>query len=387
VKRPQARCAPSGKYHSVLITGGAGFIGSHTADLLLQKGYEVTIIDNLDPQVHGPRPLVPAYLSKSVTTILEDIRNKGELAKALQDVDVIIHLASAVGVGQSMYQVERYIDCNTRGTAVLLDVLVNSKHDVKKLVVAASMSSYGEGKYYCDECESSRAPTLRELSNESKLWEHRCVSCDNQLRPVPTDEKTPLRPTSIYAMSKQHQEEMSILTGRTYGLPTVALRFFNVYGPRQALSNPYTGAIAIFLNRILNGKPPYIFEDGNQLRDFIHVSDIARACLLALENEAANYLPVNIGTGKATSIIEVARVLAEICESDVTPYVSNLSRKGDVRHCYADIRRAKELLGFQSNVSLATGLMDVVKWAKATSPKVLDNFDNALRELEEKQLA
>jgi len=375
------------KHDSVLVTGGAGFIGSHVVDLLLQSGRTVTVVDNLDPQVHGAERRIPAYLDRTSSIVVEDIRNKEQLAKILKNADAVIHFAATVGVGQSMYQIERYIDSNTRGTAVLLDLLVNREHKVRKLVIASSMSVYGEGKYYCDICKSFQAPTLREIETNSKRWEHECETCLRSLKPVPTDEETPLRPASIYAMSKRHEEEMSLLVGRTYRLPTVALRFFNVYGPRQALSNPYTGTIGIFLNRILNGKPPHIFEDGNQLRDFIHVNDVARSCLLALEHSEADYSPVNIGTGNPISVLQVARALIRLCGLDIEPSVSYQSRKGDVRHCYADVLRAKELLGFQANTTLTTALSELVHWAKAGTLGGSDIFEKALKELEDKRLA
>ena len=375
------------KFGSVLVTGGAGFIGSHVVDLLLQEGYRVTIIDSLDPQVHGLERKIPAYLDKSSSIVVDDVRNKKQLAIALRNVDAIIHLAATVGVGQSMYQIERYVDSNTRGTAVLLDLLVNREHGVSKLVVASSMSVYGEGKYYCDNCNSFQTPRLREIDPKSRDWDHHCETCKGPLKPVPTDEETHLRPTSLYAMSKRHQEEMSLLIGRTYGLPTIALRFFNVYGPRQALSNPYSGAMTIFLNRILNGKQPHIFEDGNQLRDFIHVKEIARSCLLALTRHEADYSAINIGTGNPTSILQVANSLIQICKADLRPSVSNQFRRGDIRHCYADVRKARELLGFQSNVTLLTALSELVDWAKVDVIRGSDVFEKALKELQEKRLA
>jgi dTDP-L-rhamnose 4-epimerase len=376
----------SSKYGSVLLTGGAGFIGSHTTALLLREGYEVRVIDNLDPQVHGTGQIIPKHLLTSASMVVGDIRNKQELSKALSNVDAVVHLASVVGVGQSMYQIERYLDCNTRGTATLLDLLVNSDHRVKKLIVASSMSVYGEGKYHCERCESFQSPIPRENPN-AQNWEHRCGSCGAFLKPVPTDEEIPLRPASIYAMSKRHQEELCLLTGRTYGLPTTALRFFNVYGKGQALSNPYTGAIAIFLSRILNGKPPYLFEDGQQLRDFISVNDVARSVLFALRRDDAAYLPVNIGSGQPTSILEIAKTLAAACGIELKPIISNRFRKGDIRHCYADVRRAKDLLGFQARMPLRAQLDDLVEWAKSENSWRAETSDSALKELEEKRLA
>ncbi|PUA30980.1 MAG: nucleoside-diphosphate sugar epimerase, partial [Candidatus Terraquivivens tikiterensis] len=273
----------------VLVTGGAGFIGSHTVDLLLERGYEVIVLDSLVEQVHHGR--FPEYMPEGIRFVKGDVRDRELLTGLLRECQAVIHLAAAVGVGQSMYEVENYVDANTRGTSLLLDVLVNEEHDVRKVVVASSMSIYGEGKYFCEECGEPRYPGLRpEEQLAAGVWEHKCHVCGSFLKHLPTDEGKPLMPASIYAMTKRHQEEMVLLIGRTYGIPSVALRYFNVYGPRQSLSNPYTGACAIFVSRILNGKPPFIFEDGGQLRDFVHVKDVARANILALEKCSADYM-------------------------------------------------------------------------------------------------
>ena len=223
----------------VLVTGGAGFIGSHTTDLLIGCGYHVTILDNLGPQVHGSERKLPDYINKNAVLICGDILDRALLTKTIREVDAVIHLAAMVGVGQSMYQIERYIDVNTRGTANLLDILVNAENNVKKLVVASSMSIYGEGKYHCENCSTNVYPGLRsEAQLEKKQWDHSCPTCGYPLAPLPTNEEKPLLSTSIYAMTKRHQEEMCLLIGKTYGIPAVALRYFNIYGSRQALSNP-----------------------------------------------------------------------------------------------------------------------------------------------------
>jgi dTDP-L-rhamnose 4-epimerase len=224
-------------------------------------------------------------------------------------------------------------------------------------------------------------------SLKAQSWEQACPICKTTLTQVPTDEQTPPAPTSIYAMSKRHQEEMCLLTGKTYGLKTVALRFFNAYGPRQALSNPYTGACAMMSSRILNNKPPYIFEDGKQLRDFIHVKDVARACLLALESNRVDFQAMNVGTGTPVSILDLARDLIDLFGADLTPHISNQFRKGDIRHCYADIAKAKHLMNFQALTGLKRGLLDLVEWAKSHGWGAIDLFEKALIELREKQLA
>ncbi len=372
---------------SILVTGGAGFVGSHVVDLLVESNYDVKIIDSLEEQVHHKRKL-PDYLNPAAELVVGRVGDLKLLNRILPEVDAIVHLSACVGVGQSMYQIHRYIDSNTNDTAALLDALVNRQDSVKKLVVASSMSIYGEGKYYCSECAESVYPGPRREEHLLSLkWEHICPTCGSTLSHVPTDELSPPSPTSIYAMSKLHQEEMCLLVGKTYGLKTVALRFFNVYGPRQALSNPYTGASAILSSRILNNKPPYIFEDGGQLRDFIHVKDVARACVLALESNNANFQAMNIGTGHKVSILELARALIDLYGVDVPPHVSNQFRKGDIRHCYADVSKAKELLGFQAQVSFRSGLAELTDWAKTHNWGSVDLFEKALTELKEKQLA
>jgi dTDP-L-rhamnose 4-epimerase len=349
----------------------------------------VTILDNLEPQVHGENENLPDYVNSNATFIYGDIREQELLKKVIREVDAVIHLAAMVGVGQSMYQTERYVDVNTKGTANLLDVLINEENNVKKLVVASSMSIYGEGKYCCEKCSSNVYPTLRsEEQLKKREWNHLCPTCNSQLTPQPTDEEKPLISTSIYAMTKRHQEEMCILIGKTYGIPTVALRYFNVYGSRQALSNPYTGCAAIFTSRILNNKPPYIFEDGNQTRDFIHVKDIAQANLKALEHNNANYHAINIGTGKPITIKNLAETLTKIYNKpNLKPYISNEYRKGDIRHCYADITKAQKLLDFQPTITLKDGLNELGSWAKTHGWGAVDLFEKALKELKERRLA
>ena len=265
----------------VLVTGGAGFIGSHLVDELVAQGNEVKVYDSLEPQVHNGKK--PGYLNDGAEYVFSDIRDREALIKALEGVEVVYHEAAAVGVGQSMYQVHKYVDVNTLGTALLLDLLVNEEHEVKKLVVASSMSIYGEGKYECGECGIVYPRVRSDEQLKAREWELRCPECGRAVKPLPTDEEKPLHSTSIYAITKKDQEEMCLTVGRAYGLPTVALRYFNVYGPRQALSNPYTGVCAIFSCRIRNNNPPLIFEDGMQSRDFVSVYDIVAANLLAMK--------------------------------------------------------------------------------------------------------
>ncbi len=364
-----------------MVTGGAGFVGSHTVDMLLEKGYEVRVLDNLDPQVHGERD-TPEFLDLSrVEFVKGDMVDRDTVRGVVADVDAIIHLASRVGVGQSMYQVERYVAANTQGTANLLDVLTTEEHDVKKMVVASSMSIYGEGRYSCDNC-GLLSPKLRDDKQlDEKAWELLCPRCGVPLKPEPTDEAKPLQPTSIYAMTKHHQEEMALLIGKTYGIPTTSLRYFNIYGPRQALSNPYTGVIAVFAARTQNNNPPIIFEDGNQTRDFIFVKDIARANLLAMEKDEGIYQALNVGTGRATSIKEIAFNVIELCKKELTPLITGRYRSGDIRHCYASVEKISSI-GFEPEYSLSEGLRETLGWVRGQEVSK-DRSDEAVKELEE----
>jgi len=366
----------------ILVTGGAGFIGSHLVDKLVKLGHNVIIFDNLTKQVH---PFgIPDYLNLKAIFIRGDVRNKNKLKDVVKKVDVIYHFSAAVGVGQSQYEISKYVDVNIKGTANLLDVLVNEKHRVKKVIVASSMSIYGEGMYKCKKCGKVK-PEIRDYKNEKiTSWEPLCPFCRGELKPIPTDEDTPLKSNSIYAITKKEQEEMSLLIGRTYGIPVVSLRFFNVYGPRQSLSNPYTGVCAIFLSRIKNNNPPVIFEDGLQTRDFIWVGDIVNACLLALKKEKANYEIFNVGSGKPVTIKKIAEILIELLNKNLKPEITYKFRKGDVRHCYADISKIKRKLGFKIETKLEDGLKKLINWSK--KEKAEDKFKYAEKQLKEKGL-
>jgi len=344
----------------VLVTGGAGFIGSHLADALLLRGYRVRVLDALTDQVHGKSRAFPTYLSRDVETICGDVRNREDVLRALADVEAVFHFAAAVGVGQSMYEIESYTDINNRGTAVLLEALL--RQPVAKLVVASSMSIYGEGLYRAADgrLSSPRPRSLEQL--KAGRWD---LSDERgePLEPVPTPESKPAAPESIYALSKYDQEMMCLIFGRCYGLPVAALRFFNVYGERQALSNPYTGVLAIFAARYLNGRPPVIFEDGRQQRDFVHVRDLARGCVLALEKPEARDTVFNLGSGEARSIGEIAQRLGVVLgRAHLEPEVRGRYRAGDIRNCFADISRAKAVLGYRPEVPLETGLAELGGW-------------------------
>jgi dTDP-L-rhamnose 4-epimerase len=345
---------------TILITGGAGFIGSHLADELLNEGYHVRVLDSLSPQVHGPKGDPPEYLDSNVELVLGDVRDKNVLKKSLKGVDAVYHFAAMVGVGQSMYEICNYTSVNNEGTATLLEALIEKP--VERLVVASSMSLYGEGLYRTPvgEFVPGHERELEQL--KARDWELHDAD-GKTLTPVPTPENKPPTLASIYALSKYDQERMCLIIGRAYQIPTVALRFFNVYGTRQSLSNPYTGVMAIFASRLLNNNPPLIFEDGLQQRDFVSVHDIARGCRLALETPQAAGQVFNIGSGNHYTIRELAQRIATVMGKEhIEPQITGKYRVGDVRHCFADISLARRVLGYEPRVSLEDGLTELVTW-------------------------
>ncbi|HZQ61926.1 MAG TPA: NAD-dependent epimerase/dehydratase family protein [Casimicrobiaceae bacterium] len=344
----------------LLITGGAGFLGSHLADELLAHGYRVRALDNLSPQVHGAEGKRPAYLDADVELIVGDVCDRRAVRRALKGVDAVFHFAAAVGVGQSMYEVAHYTKTNNLGTAVLLEALIEKP--VKRLVVASSMSMYGEGLYRTrrGEVRTVADRTLEQLKRGE--WEHRDDD-GSTLVPIATPETKVPALASVYALSKYDQERLCLMIGRAYNIPTVALRFFNAYGPRQALSNPYTGVLAIFASRLLNGNPPRIFEDGEQQRDFVSVHDVAQACRLALEKAEAAGEVFNVGSGNVYTIRELAERMANVLgKSYLQPEVTGKYRVGDIRHCFADIAKAREKLGYRPRVALDNGLTELAEW-------------------------
>jgi dTDP-L-rhamnose 4-epimerase len=368
------------KAKQVLITGGAGFVGSHTAARLLAAGHEVRIFDNLTSQVHHDGQF--SDIPKDAEFIQGDVRNREELEKAVVGREIIFHLAAAVGVGQSMYRIADYTATNNLGTANLLQAILDTGSQPEKIVVASSMSIYGEGKYLCPDCGEVVAPSARPLRQmKERIWEMACAKCRHPLVPVATDEDKPLQSTSVYALSKKDQEEMTLLFGRTYGIPVVALRYFNIYGPRQSLSNPYTGVAAIFASRLMNKRSPVIFEDGGQMRDFVSVHDIARANLLAMENSRANGRAMNIGSGQPVTICEVAARLERALGVDLPLEVTGKYRAGDIRHCFADISLATELLGYRPRTRLKEGIEELVAWLE--SQQASDRVEEAMERLTE----
>lgn len=362
----------------VLVTGGAGFIGSHIVDSLLARGHRPLVVDSIHPQVHTNRR-VPAYLSSKADFVRGDIRNRKLMSELLSRVDAVIHQASLVGVGQSMYEIEQYVDINTRGTALLLELISTQRHSIRKLLVASSMSIYGEGSYRCPKCGPVFFPDRQPQDLHRGLYEPFCARHRLKLKIEPTPETKPLLPTSIYALTKRDQEEMCLMIGRVYGIPTVALRYFNVYGPRQSLSNPYTGVLAIFGSRLLNNHPPLIFEDGLQSRDFVHVRDVAAANMAALEDSKADGMVLNVGTGVPRTVLDIARRLADALGKKIPPKILGYFRVGDIRHCIANIGQIQTVLGWSPKTLWENGLEELVTYIRFQKSR--DNARLAIGEL------
>jgi dTDP-L-rhamnose 4-epimerase len=365
----------------VLVTGGAGFIGSHLVDKLLEKGHTVRILDNLEPQVHV-RP--PEYLNKDAEFIHGDLRSISDIKKALKNIEVVYHFAAMVGVGQSMYQIRRYTEVNSYGTAKLLETIISRHYNIRKIIVASSMSIYGEGAYSCQGCGMVYPKLRSEEQLKASRWEMECHDCADNVHPVATPENKPLYPTSIYAIGKRDQEEMFHAVGHSYNIPSVALRFFNTYGTRQSLSNPYTGVCAIFLSRIKNNQPPQVFEDGRQLRDFVSVHDVVQACLLSMDNKAADYQTFNVGTGKSISINDIAKLIIKLTGKKIEPVITGKFRAGDIRHCYANISSITDKLGYRPKIIMETGMKELLAWGEKAY--ALDRFSIAENELQQKHL-
>lgn len=373
----------------VLVTGGAGFIGSHVVDLLLERGHSAVVLDNLDPQVHGPAAEPPEWLHRQLGTghVLfrrGDVRDPAAVRAALSDVDTVIHLAAAVGVGQSMYEPAYYTDVNVQGQGVLMQCIVEHGARPARLVVASSMSIYGEGAYACAEHGAVEILARPRARLDRGEWEPTCPRCEREVTAVATTETKPLAATSIYAITKKTQEELALCFGAAYDIPTLALRFFNVFGPRQALSNPYTGVAAIFLSRLRNGQPPVLFEDGGQTRDFVHVRDVAAAVVRAAEAPADRHGVCNVCTGRPLSIRDVAVQIAEELGVEMTPLAAGEFRAGDIRHCFGSPDRARELIGFEARHSFRAGLPELIEWSAGAPAE--DRLDASIRELVERGL-
>jgi len=356
----------------ILITGGAGFIGSHIADLLIENGYEVRVFDNLEERVH--KKTRPYYLNAHAEFIEGDVRDYDAIQKALDKVDVVLHYAAAVGVGISMYDVLNFTSTNSVGTANLLDIIIKNRDKIRMLIVASSASVYGELAYRCAD-HSTVYPKMRTIEQmDKKQWETRCPICGKQTTYDLTREDKPKEPTSIYGIGKNDQEEMCLLIGKTYGIPSAAFRFMAVYGPRQALSNPYTGIAPIFIVMLLKNTPPMLYEDGNQVRDFVHVKDVARLNLMAIQKEDLKDEAYNVGISRPLKLADFARIVAKGMEKDIEPALFNSYRRGDVRHIVADITKVRQDLGWEPFISIEDGIMDLLEYVLSLDRDELTKF-------------
>ena len=348
---------------NVLVTGGAGFIGSFIVDGLVKKGHFVRIFDNLSDHVHQGK--IPSYLNKKAEFVKGDVRNYSEFSKALEDIDIVFHEASLVGIEPSMSNIAGFVSTNSLGTANLLDIIVNKNFNIKKIIIPGSVAIYGESVYVCDKCGERKSEFRRSEQLAKKQWELRCSKCDKEMKVlnIPEDKEPYLN--NIYSLTKYEQEVMCMSIGKKYGVPVTVLRYFNVYGPRQSIINPYSGVITKFVDNLLANKAIKIYEDGNQSRDFINVHDVAQSNILAMENSKADFEIFNVGTGEGTTIKKIAETLIELMNINSEPVITNEYRSGDMRHCTADITKIKKVLGFKPQIDLKTGLKQVIEWQKS----------------------
>ncbi len=372
----------------ILITGGAGFIGSNLALKLIERGHKITVLDNLSPQIHGENPMKtsPLFLSinEKVQFIHGSVTNKSNWEEAIKEQDVIVHLAAETGTGQSMYEVQKYVDVNINGTGIMLDLLVNSDHTVKKVVVASSRSIYGEGKYLTNELGAVYPIHRNALEMDAGNFEVTYPGV-NSLELVGTDEESKIHPSSVYGITKQNQEQMVMTVCPTKGIAAVALRYQNVYGPGQSLKNPYTGILSIFSTQIKNGNGINIFEDGKESRDFVFIDDVVDATILSIEKEEANNEVFNVGTGEAVDVITVANSLINNYGIEVPVTISGNYRLGDIRHNFADLTKIKNRLNFIPKVDFQTGLKKFTDWVN-TQEVQEDQYQKSINEMKSKGL-
>jgi dTDP-L-rhamnose 4-epimerase len=373
---------------NVLITGGAGFIGSNLSLALIEKGYKITVLDNLSLQIHGDNPEVSSLLYNSIKDKVRFIKgtvtSKEDWVKALDGQDVIVHYAAETGTGQSMYEIQKYVDVNVNGTAIMLDLLANTKHHVKKIIIASSRSIYGEGKYINERGESVYPKHRTSAFMDTGDFEVKFLNSES-LKLVATDEDSKIHPSSVYGITKQNQEQMIMTVCPTLGIAPVAFRYQNVYGPGQSLKNPYTGILSIFSTQIKNGNGINIFEDGKETRDFVYIDDVVSATILGLEKEEANNEIFNVGTGVATDVISVATNLIKNYGVDVPISVSGNYRLGDIRHNYADLTKINNKLGFEPKYSFEDGLKEFTNWVN-TQEVEQDNYQKSIDEMKAKGL-
>lgn len=373
------------KYKNILITGGAGFIGSNLGLKLLEKGYEVTVLDNLSPQIHEENSPLYNSIKDKVNFIKGTVLSYGDWKKALDGVDVVVHLAAETGTGQSMYEIEKYTDVNIKGTSIFLDILANEQHSVKKMIIASSRSIYGEGKYSCAKDGIVYPNERKDADMASGDFNVKCPICNENAKLLPTDEESKIHPSSIYGITKQVQEQMFMVMGKSLNIPAVALRYQNVYGAGQSLSNPYTGILSIFSTRIKNGNDINIFEDGKESRDFVYIDDVVEATILGIEKDEANYEVFNVGLGKAIDVMTVANTLVKTYDSHSKITISGNYRLGDIRDNYADLTKIKAKLGFEPKVSFEDGIERFTKWVEIQEV-VEDKYEKSIEEMKEKGL-
>ena len=373
----------------VLITGGAGFIGSNLALKLIKKGYDVRVLDNLSKQIHGENPnksYTFNLIKDKVEFILGDVSIREDWDKALtKDIDIIYHLAAETGTGQSMYEVSKYVDSNIGGTGILLDKIVNEKYNIKKLIVASSRAIYGEGKYRCASCGIVYPLSRKDEDMKKGDFEVKCPICGKNVVMELTDEESLSHPTSVYGYTKKVQEELSILVGKSVNVPVCAFRFQNVYGPGQSLKNPYTGILSIFSTQIKNGNDINIFEDGKESRDFVYIDDVTDALMLAIDNDKANYEVFNVGSNERTDVITIANSLKEKYKSNVNINITGNYRVGDIKDNQADLTKIHNLLGYSPKVDFNTGISNFVDWVESQEIEK-DNYSKSIEEMKEKGL-
>jgi len=373
------------KTKNILITGGAGFIGSNLSLKLIEKGCNVTVLDNLSPQIHGEHSVLYASIKDKVRFIKGSVLNYDDWKKALEGIDVVVHLAAETGTGQSMYEIEKYTDVNIKGSSIFLDILANEKHSVKKMIIASSRSIYGEGKYRCAQ-HGVVYPTERQDSDMAHGdFGVKCPVCGCDVELLATDETSKIHPSSIYGITKQVQEQMFLVMGKSLGIPAVAFRYQNVYGAGQSLSNPYTGILSIFSTRIKNGNDITIFEDGLESRDFVYVDDVVDATILGIDKDEANGEVFNVGLGEAIDVLRVANSLIKAYNSCSKITISKNYRLGDIRHNYADLTKIKEKLGFQPKVGFEEGISRFTQWVEEQEI-MEDKYEKSIQEMKEKGL-
>ncbi len=375
---------------NILITGGAGFIGSNLALKLQKIGYNITVLDNLSKQIHGEEPINDSPLYKSIVEakinfIKGSVTKRSNWIEALKNQDAVVHLAAETGTGQSMYQIKKYSDVNIGGTSLMLDILSNTTHSVKKLIIASSRAIYGEGKYLCSK-DGIVYPLSREESFMNKGdFECKCPICGTEVSLEATDEESIIHPSSVYAITKQVQEQMLLTVGKSIGIPSIAFRYQNVYGPGQSLSNPYTGIISIFSTQIKNGNNINIFEDGKESRDFVYIDDVVDATILGLENNIVTNDVFNVGSNEAVDVLTIASTLKTNFNSDIIIEISNNYRLGDIRHNYADLSKIKNKLSFTPKVDFQNGILKFCEWVNSQKIQK-DNYSNAIKIMKRKGL-